>query len=129
MPVSIINAAIFLKPGPEAFVRGFFVEIPAKTCKFTHLCGCKPAKIGYFCGHKTKLMKAVFQNTMISLLCLATVVLAAPHQSISLFKSLQNTHNPAKCLSNQSQNQAVTKAPALATMPSIEEKTVRFACW
>jgi hypothetical protein len=74
-------------------------------------------------------MKAVFQNTMISLLCLATVVLAAPHQSISLFKSFQNTHNPAACLLNSSQNQVVIPCTAPVTAPSIEEKTVRFACF
>jgi hypothetical protein len=73
-------------------------------------------------------MKAVFQNTMISLLCLATVVLAAPHQSISLFKSLQNTHNPAKCLLN-SLKIKLLPCKHQERAPSIEEKTVRFACF
>ncbi|NCI48368.1 hypothetical protein GWC95_00445 [Sediminibacterium roseum] len=82
-----------------------------------------------FLQRKSKLMKAVFQNTMISLLCLATVVLAAPHQSISLFKSIQNMHNPAKCASNAVKNQPVTAYNVQAARPSIEEKTIRFACW
>ena len=74
-------------------------------------------------------MKAVIKATLPFLLSLAGVVLAAPHQSISLFKSFQNTHNPAACLSSGTQNQPVIPCTAPATAPSIEEKTVRFACF
>jgi hypothetical protein len=70
-------------------------------------------------------MKAVFQNTIVSLLCLAGVVLAAPTQSMSHPKSTQNTQNPANVI----QDQAVTVCLETAARPSLEEGTVRFACW
>jgi predicted transcriptional regulator len=74
-------------------------------------------------------MKAVFQNTIVSLLCLAGVVLAAPTQSMSHPKSTQNTQNPAVNPANAIQDQSVTVCLETKTQPSIEEGTVRFACW
>lgn len=74
-------------------------------------------------------MKAVFQNTIVSLLCLASVVLAAPTQSLSHPKSTQNTQNPAISTANAIQDQPVTVCLEAAAMPSIEEGMVRFACW
>jgi hypothetical protein len=74
-------------------------------------------------------MKAVFQNTTVSLLYLAGVVLAAPTQSMSHSKSIQNTQNPAINLANVIQDQPVTVCLETRAKPSIEEGTIRFACW
>jgi hypothetical protein len=74
-------------------------------------------------------MKAVFQNTIVSLLCLAGVVLAAPTQSMSHPKSTQNTQKPALVPINGVQDQSVTVCLETMAKPSIEEGSVRFACW
>jgi hypothetical protein len=74
-------------------------------------------------------MKAVFQNTMVSLLCLAGVVLAAPTQSMSHPKSIQNTQKTAVNPFNTVQDQSVTVCLETSVQPSIEEGTVRFACY
>jgi hypothetical protein len=74
-------------------------------------------------------MKAVFQNTIVSLLCLAGVVLAAPTQSMSHPKSIPNTQKPAVDPANLVQDQSITVCLEISAKPSIEEGTVRFACY
>jgi hypothetical protein len=74
-------------------------------------------------------MKAVFQNTIVGLLCLAGIVLAAPTQSMSHPKSAANMQNPAITSANALQDQQVMVCLEPATKPSIEEGTIRFACW
>lgn len=74
-------------------------------------------------------MKAVFLNTMISLLCLASVVLAAPHQSISLLKNWQNTQNTAIKCAEFRQDPCVTACVKVEKAPLIIDGEARFACW
>ena len=75
-------------------------------------------------------MKAVFQNTMIGLLYLAGIVLAAPTQSMSNPSSLQNMQNPATVkMAELTQVEGVGNCTDTVPAPSIEEGTVRFACW
>lgn len=75
-------------------------------------------------------MKAVYQNTLISLLCLASVVLAAPTQTIAhAQKKVQSSARLAEKATESIQDQCVdTDSPAEIPL-SIEEGTIRFACW
>ena len=110
-------------------IRPIRVAIPAKTRIFTRLCDCKHAISRIHLLLNQDYMKAVFQNTIAGLLCLAGVVLAAPTQSMSHPKSIQNTQNPAINPANVIQDQPVTVCLETKPMPSIEEGTLRFACW
>lgn len=75
-------------------------------------------------------MKAVYQNTLLSLFCLASVVLAAPTQNIAhpqpLIQSIEKpVAKPIDCIDNQTVEPNSSKETPL----SIEEGSVRFACW
>lgn len=75
-------------------------------------------------------MKAVYQNTLLSLFCLASVVLAAPTQNIAhpqpLIQTIEKSAaKPIDCTDNQ-----CVEPDSATEMPlSIEEGSVRFACW
>lgn len=75
-------------------------------------------------------MKAVFQNTLYSILCMVTVVLAAPTQTITRSqKMLQAIAKPAEKCIEPIKNQSFTPVENAEVPISIEEGTVRFACW
>jgi hypothetical protein len=75
-------------------------------------------------------MKAVFQNTLYSILCMVTVVLAAPTQTITRSqKMVQAIVKPAEKGIEAIKNQSITPAKDAESPLSIEEGTVRFACW
>lgn len=118
------NMLIFIQfeylPGP-CCPGILFVAKPAKSGNFTHLCGCKPAETG-ICLHsqqriglvpfqpklkKITRMKAVIQHTMLSLFCLAAIVLAAPHQYL-----LPQTPTEPCCKNSTVAMQECSKPPA-----------------
>lgn len=75
-------------------------------------------------------MKAVYQNTLLSLFCLASVVLAAPTQNIAhpqpLIQSIEKS--TAKTI-DRIDNQCIESNVPPEMPLSIEEGSVRFACW
>ncbi len=75
-------------------------------------------------------MKAVYQNALISLFCLASVVLAAPTQNIAHPQPLiQKMEKSAAKTIDRIDNQCIEPGATPETPLSIEEGTVRFACW
>jgi len=74
-------------------------------------------------------MKAVFQNTLFGVLCLASVVWAAPTQTVPHSKMLvaepeRFCDQTAPAVKQQGQ-----QAASGQELPSLVEGTIRFACW
>lgn len=110
---------------------GFLISLlnPAQTCISHIYVIANLHKQGYFCSI-IQNMKAVFQNTLYSIACMVTVVLAAPTQSITQSqKMVQAIAKPAEKSMEPVKNQTVTPEKEIETPISIEEGTVRFACW
>lgn len=72
-------------------------------------------------------MKAVYQNTLLSLFCLVSVCLAAPTQNIAY--PLQLIRSIEKPTVKTIDNQCIESNVATGTPFSIEEGSIRFACW
>ena len=102
---------------------------PAQTCISHVYVIANLHNQGYFCSI-IQNMKAVFQNTLYSIACMVTVVLAAPTQTITRSqKMVQAIVKPAEKSIEPVKSQPVTPEKATETPISIEEGTVRFACW
>ena len=74
-------------------------------------------------------MKAVLKNTILSLLCLASVVLAAPTQSIIISQPAENQQIPAINTINLVQDQTVTACSVKEKALAITDGSIRFACY
>lgn len=114
------------KPGPRS---GLFRSKHAQTGN-SHVYVIANMQVqGYFCSIILN-MKAVYQNTLLSLFCLASVVLAAPTQNIAhpqpLVQSIERS--TAKTI-ERADNQCIESNVTPEIPLSIEEGSVRFACW
>ncbi len=75
-------------------------------------------------------MKAVYQNTLLSLFCLVSVCLAAPTQNIAYPQRLiRSIEKPTVNTIDHIDNQCIESNVATGAPFSIEEGSIRFACW
>ncbi|NCT95190.1 MAG: hypothetical protein GXC72_12250 [Chitinophagaceae bacterium] len=77
-------------------------------------------------------MKAALQNLVLYLLCVASVVLAAPTQSTLLPRPLNNSGKSAEAkheVLNKPASLSPAKACKAASAPSILDGTTRFILW
>lgn len=75
-------------------------------------------------------MKAVFQNTLFGVLCLASVVWAAPTQTVvPCFRMMIAETDGFSDKPTQTRKQAEPANCPAADKPSLMEGTIRFACW
>lgn len=75
-------------------------------------------------------MKAAYQNTLLSLFCLISVCLAAPTQNIAYPQRLiQSVEKPTAKTIDCVDNQCIEPNVATEISLSIEEGSIRFACW
>lgn len=102
---------------------------PAQTCISHVYVIANLHKQVYFCSI-IQNMKAVYQNTLYSIACMVTVVLAAPTQTITQSqKMVQAIVKPVEKSIEPVKSQPVAPEKDIETPISIEEGTVRFACW
>jgi hypothetical protein len=77
-----------------------------------------------------KTMTTATKNTIYSLLCLASLVLAAPIQSTQYSKEAKkNQLVPGVKMSFLSQSQCVAVYLPAEPVPSVMDGTARFSCW
>ncbi len=114
---------------PGNYSRVFICLKRAETCISHIYVIANPHNQGYFWG-RNQLMKAVAQNTLFSILCMAGVFWAAPTQTPLSAKTILYTAPLVnEYLAQPILTQAVNKPAEIQPTPSVVEGTLRLTCW